>query len=63
MSQSTSNLDKLSKLTQEFECSEKINEKLAESVNSGMKATFSSSASIELMNKHLNPENCEWVYF
>lgn len=44
---STSNLGKLSKLTKELECkdlcSEKINDKLAQTVKSGMKATFLSS--------------------
>ena len=26
-----------------------------------MKATFSASASQDLMNKNLKPENCDWI--
>ena len=41
-------MDKLSKMAKEFEAtdsySEKINEDLAKTINSGMKATFSASA-------------------
>lgn len=63
--QNSSKFDKLSKLSQDFETkesySEKINEKLAKTVNSGMQALFSNSASKDLMNKYNTPENCEWV--
>ena len=60
-----SKMDKLSKIAKEFEATdshcEKINENLAKTVNSGMKATFSVSASRDLMNKYLKPENCDWI--
>ena len=60
-----SKMDKLSKMAKEFEATdsfgEKINEDLAKTVNSGMKATFSASASRDLMNKYLKPENCDWI--
>ena len=60
-----SKMDKLSKMATEFEATdsygEKINEDLAKTVNSGMKATFSASASRDLMNKYLKPENCDWI--
>ena len=57
--------DKLSKMDKEFEAtdsySEKINEDLAKTISSGMKATFSASASRDLMNKYLKPENYDWI--
>ena len=63
--QSSSKLEKLSKLSQEFESkdlySEKVHEKLSETVNSVMKDAFCNSPSKELMKKYLKPENCEWV--
>ena len=61
-----SKMDKLSKMAKEFEATdsygEKINEDLAKTVNSGMKATFSASASQDLKNKYLKPENCDWIW-
>lgn len=61
----SSNLDKLDKLSQEFECKEaygpKVNEKLARTVNMGLKSNFSASTCKELSGKYKTPENCEWV--
>ena len=60
-----SKLDKLDQLSQDFEekesFGEKINDKLAKTVNSGMKALFSKNNANELSKKYNTPENCEWV--
>ena len=61
----SSKLDRLDKLSQDFESketfSDKVNENLAQTVNRGILALFSNTASKELMNKYNNPENCAWV--
>lgn len=60
---SSSKLDRLYKLSQDSESeesfSEKVNEKLEKTVNSGMQALFSNTASKDLINKYNTPENCE----
>ena len=62
---SSSNMDRLDKLSLEFEQKEfygpKVNDKLANTVNMGLKSTFSASALKEITGKYATPENCEWV--
>ena len=61
----STNLDKLDKLSQEFEAKDsygpKVSEKLAKTVNLGLKSNFSASTCKELSGKYKTPENCEWV--
>lgn len=61
----STNLDKLDKLSQEFEAKDsygpKVNEKLAKTVNLGLKSNFLASTCKELSGKYKTPENCEWA--
>ncbi|MEW8545906.1 MAG: hypothetical protein AB2693_20480 [Candidatus Thiodiazotropha sp.] len=62
---SSSKLDKLDKLSQEFESKEafgpKENDKLAKTVDIGLKSNISTTTCKELAGKYKTPENCEWV--
>ena len=59
MQSSSSNMDRLDKLSLEFEQKEfygpKVNDKLANTVNMGLKSTFSASALKEITGKYATP--------
>lgn len=44
---------------QEEKCSEKIEDRLAKIVNESMRTRIGETKKKDLLNKHLNPENCE----
>ena len=60
-----SKMDKLQKLSQDFEAKdvygEKVDDNLAKTVNAGFQAPFSQSTCKDLIDKYLTPSNCEWV--
>ena len=60
-----SNIEKLNKLSSDFEAKEvygpKVHDNLANMVNLGMKASFSNTATKDLMSKYQVPQNCEFL--
>ena len=60
-----SNVEKLNKLSSDFEAKEvygpKVHDNLANMVNLGMEASFSNTATKDLMSKYQVPQNCEFL--
>ena len=60
-----SNIEKLNKLSSDFEAKEvygpKVHDNLANMVSLGMKASFSNTATKDIMSKYQVPQNCEFL--